>query len=428
MKIAYFSPLSPIKSGISKYSEVNLLPYLEKFCEIDVIIDNDYTPNNEFVKNNLRIIPFKKFKHSQYDVIFYHMGNSDHHTYIYNALLQYPGVVLLHDPFIGKFIVNLTVAKNKPDLYFDHLVYCLGEKGKKIAENALNTMNWPSFEYTLTKRLNDSSLATIVHSDYAKKAILKESPKAIIKKIKMPIPLHESKKNAQKKDFEIDEKTVIISTFGYIAKHKRLHIVLEAFAKYVKKNTNSKFLLVGNFLHKQYKEEIEDIIKKLEISDKVIQIGFVDDLEPYIQISDIVVQIRYPTAGETSIITLELMASSKPVIVSNTGWFKELPDKAVIKVNVDKDEQKTILEAFEKLGMDSKYKKDMVINAKKYVEEQHNPEKIADEFSEFLYQVQNREQMKYLENISLKLKDICINESDQGYIDAFSKTLHKVLS
>ncbi|MDH3619167.1 MAG: hypothetical protein OEM89_10710, partial [Nitrosopumilus sp.] len=70
MKIAYFSPLSPIKSGISKYSEVNLLPYLQKFCEIDVIIDNDYTPNNEFVKNNLTIIPFKKFNHSQYDVIF----------------------------------------------------------------------------------------------------------------------------------------------------------------------------------------------------------------------------------------------------------------------------------------------------------------------------------------------------------------------
>jgi len=428
MKIAYFSPLSPIKSGISKYSEVNLLPYLQKFCEIDVIIDNDYTPNNEFVKNNLTIIPFKKFNHSQYDVIFYHMGNSDHHTYIYNSLLQYRGVVLLHDPFIGKFIVNLTVAKNKPNLYFDHIVYCLGKKGKKIAENALNTGNWPSFEYTLTKRLNDSSLATIVHSNYAKKAILKESPKAFIKKIKMPIPLHESKKTVQKKDFGIDEETMIISTFGYIAEHKRLHIVLEAFAKYVKKNTNSKFLLVGSFLHKQYKKEIEAIIKKLEISDKVIQIGFVEDLEPYIQISDIVVQTRYPTAGETSIITLELMAASKPVIVSNTGWFEELPDKAVIKVNVDKDEQKTILEAFEKLTTDSEYTKNMSINAKKYVEEQHNPEIIANELFEFLNQVQNKDQIKYLEDISLKLKDICIDKSDQVYIDNFSKTLEKILS
>ncbi|MDH3502332.1 MAG: glycosyltransferase family 4 protein [Nitrosopumilus sp.] len=428
MKIAYFSPLSPIKSGISKYSEVNLLPYLQKFCEIDVIIDNDYTPSNEFVKNNLRVIPYKKFERHRYDVIFYHMGNSEYHTYIYNALLQYPGIVLLHDPFIGKFIANQTVAKNKPDLYFEHIIYCLGQKGKKIAENALSTGNWPSFEYTLTKRLNDSSLATIVHSDYAKKEILKESPHAFIKKMKMPIPLFESKKTAQKKDFGIDEKTLIISTMGYIAEHKRIHIVLDAFAKYSKKNTNSKFLLVGSFLHKQYKKEIEKIIKKLEIDDKVIQIGFVEDLEPYIQISDIVVQTRYPTAGETSIITLELMGASKPVIVSNTGWFKELPDEAVIKVNVDKDEQKAILDAFEKLTTDSKFKEEISINAKKYVKEKHNPEIIAEEFSEFLYQIQNKEQMKYLKEISLKLKDICIDESDQVYIGNFSSKIHEILS
>ncbi len=427
MKIAYFSPLSPIKSGISKYSEVNLLPYLQKFCEIDVIIDNNYTPNNEFVKNNLNVIPYKKFEPSQYDVIFYHMGNSEHHTYIYNALLQYPGVVLLHDPFIGKFIVNLTVAKNKPDQYFDHIIYCLGQKGKKIAENALSTGNWPSFEYTLTKKLTDSSLATIVHSNYAKKVMLKESSKDLIKKIKMPIPLYKSKKTAQKKDFGIDEKTLIISTFGYIAEHKRLHIVLEAFAKYVKKNTSSKFLLVGSFLHKQYKKEIKNIIEKLKISDKIIQIGYVEDLEPYIQISDIVIQTRYPTAGETSIITLELMAASKPVIVSNTGWFKELPDEAVIKVNIDKNEQKTILEAVERLANDTKFKKSISICAKKYVAKQHNPEIIAEEFSEFLNQVQNKEQMEYLKDISLKLKDICVEESDQAYISNFSNKIHEIL-
>ena len=427
MKIAYFSPLSPIKSGISKYSEVNLLPYLEKLCEIDVIIDNNYSPSNEFIKSNLRIIPYDKFEYSLYDVIFYQVGNSPHHMYIYNALLQYPGVVLLHDPFIGGLIWNLTIAKNKPELYIEHLVYCLGEKGRKIAENAIASNNYPNFEYTLTKKLMDCSLAIIVHSDYAKKVILSEMPQVFIKKINMPIPLIKSKKTAHKKDFGIDENTLIISTFGYIVEYKRLDVVLKVFARFVQKNVNSKFLLVGSFLNDQYKEEIENIIKKLGISDKVIQVGFVEDLESYIQISDIVIQTRYPTAGETSIITLELMAASKPVIVSNTGWFEELPNESVIKVNVDKDEQKSILEAFEKLASDKNYKKDMSVNAKKYVQKEHNPEIIAEEFFKFLYLIQNKEEIRYVENISSKLKDICIDESDQGYIDVFSKTLHKVL-
>jgi len=34
MKLAYFSPLSPIKSGISEYSERELLPYLQKLCDL----------------------------------------------------------------------------------------------------------------------------------------------------------------------------------------------------------------------------------------------------------------------------------------------------------------------------------------------------------------------------------------------------------
>ena len=56
MKIAYFSPLSPVKSGISEYSEIHLLPFLKKYCEVVVFIDKNYEPTNEYVKKNLKIL------------------------------------------------------------------------------------------------------------------------------------------------------------------------------------------------------------------------------------------------------------------------------------------------------------------------------------------------------------------------------------
>jgi len=428
MNVAYFSPLSPIKSGISKYSEVHLLPFLQKYAEIDTIIDEGYNPNNEFIKKNLKVKSYKKFNKTQYDIILYHVGNNPHHEYIYNSLLQYPGVVVLHDPFISGLIWNLTITRKKPELYIEQMVYCLGEKGRKIAENAINSNNYPSFKYTLTKRLIDSSIAIIVHSNYAKKIINSESPEAFIKKIKMPILLNESKTLAKKEDFGINENTLVISTFGYIAEHKRLDVVLDVFVMFLEKNPNSRFMLVGKFLENHYKEKINERIKKLGLTKKIIQTDFVEDLDPYIEISDIIIQTRFPTAGETSIITLEIMGKSKPVIVSNTGWFEELPDNTVIKIDVDSNEKKSILTAFEKLASDKEFKNNLIVNAKKYVKEEHDPEKIASEFYEFLSHIENVEQSKYIDDLSMKLHEIGFHESDHLYIDNLTKSIHDILS
>jgi len=101
MKIAYFSPLSPIKSGISMYSENNLIPYLKKYADVDVFVEENIVPTNSFIKKNVPVFSYKEFNEKNYDVILYHIGNSPHHEYIYKISLQYPGVVVLHDAFIG---------------------------------------------------------------------------------------------------------------------------------------------------------------------------------------------------------------------------------------------------------------------------------------------------------------------------------------
>ena len=179
-------------------------------------------------------------------------------------------------------------------------------------------------------------------------------------------------------------------------------------------------------MEKSYQNEINDLIKELKISEKVIQTGFMDDLVPYIQISDIIIQTRYPTAGETSIITLEIMRMGKPVIVSNTGWFSELPDDVSIKVEVDDNEEKSIIEAFSKLSSEKNYREKLGSNAKRYVKEEHDPDKIAYEFVEFLSNISNIEQSKFVKSLSVRLKDLGLNEKDSSYLDSFSKTLQGI--
>src|SRR4051794_16867753 len=98
MRLAYFSPLSPKRSGISDYSE-ELLPYLAQGAEITLFVDG-LEPTNEEVVSRFEICDYLKQPESlrrlaSFDAILYHMGN-DHryHTGIFEAMTKYPGILV----------------------------------------------------------------------------------------------------------------------------------------------------------------------------------------------------------------------------------------------------------------------------------------------------------------------------------------------
>ena len=53
---------------------------------------------------------------------------------------------------------------------------------------------------------------------------------------------------------------------------------------------------------------------------------------------DVLVNLRYPTMGETSGSVIRALSLGKPLVVSDVGWFAELPDDVVLKVPVDEYE------------------------------------------------------------------------------------------
>ena len=419
MKVAYFSPLSPQKSGISTYSENNLLPYLKKFCELELIIDKGYSPSNNYINDNFKIIPYTKFRPSDYDVLLYNLGNNTLHEYIYKTLLKYPGVVIIHDPFIHGLIWNMTIGKNDKKSYVKYWEECLGGKGKKIAENSIATNHFLDFKYPLVHIVAKNSLALLVHSNYAKQIISKESPQTIVKKINHPTPLLSLSKKG-KEDFNISKDTIIISTFGFIASHKRLNVILKAFRKFLNEYPNSKFLIIGKILERHYLQEIKELIEKLKISEKAEIVGYKDDLVPYIQISDIIIQLRYPTAGETSGMTLEIMRQGKPIVVSNTGWFKELPDDCVKKIDTDENEEKNIVNSFLKILNEKAFKEKLAEKSKKYVINFHNPEKIAFELYNFIKYFSKKYEIDYIHHFSEKIHKLGVNNNDKKIIKRYS--------
>src|SRR5579864_7335284 len=84
MRLAWFSPLPPVRSGVAAYS-AELLPHLEAGYDIDRF---DEPHAHEFVWRQRR---------RPYDLAVYQLGNAPCHDYMWAYLAAYPGLVVLHD-------------------------------------------------------------------------------------------------------------------------------------------------------------------------------------------------------------------------------------------------------------------------------------------------------------------------------------------
>jgi len=92
---------------------------------------------------------------------------------------------------------------------------------------------------------------------------------------------------------------------------------------------------------------------------------------------DVLVNLRYPTMGETSGSVIRALSLGKPLVVSDVGWFSELPDDVVLKVPVDDYEVATLEAA---LGVAAEHGAQLGGNARAYVEREHALPKVADAY------------------------------------------------
>src|ERR687885_744694 len=98
MKVAYYSPLPPERSGIADYSAL-LLPALEGLIDVDVVRRGRTRPVAA-------------------DVALYHVGNDpDSHGWIVDALRRRPGVVVLHEFVLHHLVAGLTIGRKDGHAY-----------------------------------------------------------------------------------------------------------------------------------------------------------------------------------------------------------------------------------------------------------------------------------------------------------------------
>ncbi len=392
--VDYVSPLPPVRSGIADYS-VDLLEELAPLCDLRLV----RLPGQEVATDVRR----------RYEVIepaaldparrlpFYQLGNNVYHEGVRRLALESPGVVTVHDLRLHHLLVEATLASGDLDAYVAALG---GEHGWEGAAAAIPT-RWGAhgrarlFEMPAHGSLLVRQRGLLVHSEWGRRFLEDEleerasgHPLPEIRCVPMPMPVPDPPSRraaaAWRQQLGVPSSAVLLGSFGFQTPIKRTDVLLRALAEPGMADVHA---VVAGEVAPQL--DLATLIRDLGVQDRVTVTGFLDEATFPVAIAgcDLCLNLRYPSAGETSASLLRILALGRPAVVSDYGQFTDLPDDVVVKAPLA-DEPEAEAEALaallgrllatpDRLG-------GMGDAARSFIEREHRPAKAANAVAEAL--------------------------------------------
>ena len=359
MKLAYFSPMPPEQSGIADYSAL-LLPALRERMDVTV------------VRRGRKSAPRGT------DVAVYHVGNNpDAHAWIVDGLRKRPGVVVLHDFVLHHLVAGMTVGRRDGHGYLDLMEREHGVVGRLLAHGVLDKRIPPLWEsrpadFPLPTFVLEHATALIVHSQYVHdhaRATGFAGPIAVVPHPAWPSPDIAPERVAA---------GTVVGCFGVVNASKRIPELLRATAAVRREHPELTLLLVGST---SPGFDLDRRLQRLGLDDAgLVREGWVDETRLWALMagSDVLVNLRHPTMGETSGSVIRGLSLGKPLVVSDVGWFSELPDDVALKVPADDDEVATLTAALELLAARPDVRDAMGSSAAALAQREHDVERVAD--------------------------------------------------
>ena len=348
MRIAWFSPMPPLASGIGEYS-VQLLPFVRERAEVTVVSPKPgrfrkiQTPPGVDWET-----PEKWMSQPQGDqVAIYHTGNNAFHRYCYEAALERPGVTVFHDMVLHHMLADVLVenARHKDwDRYERVLREEYGDTGSHLAHLRRRHMatDFEKFLFPAFAHVARRSKVVVVHSEEMGGRIGAEVPDVPIRVIPhfappRPDELLGMTRESARRELKLPQGAPIVGFLGYVTLPKEPEAVIEGFATLTREHPDARLVLVGK---DHTGGRLARWTDRRELKGKIRLTGFVDLIEfyRYLLAVDVVVNLRYPTVVESSGTNARALAEGRALVVSNVGAFAELPDDACCKVEIDEDQ------------------------------------------------------------------------------------------
>jgi glycosyltransferase involved in cell wall biosynthesis len=103
----------------------------------------------------------------------------------------------------------------------------------------------------------------------------------------------------------------------------------------------------------------------------------------YINLPDVFVVLRHPSAGETSGSVIKAMGAGKPVIVSDHFAFSEFPDDCCVKIPTGEAEQDVLMERLVYYIENPEERLELGERSRRYIQTHHDIQDAARGYVEF---------------------------------------------
>ena len=169
------------------------------------------------------------------------------------------------------------------------------------------------------------------------------------------------------------EGSPLLGTFGHVNESKRMPQLFEAFDRLRARRPDARLLVVGAW-SPRYAD--------FAVPEGVIRMDYVPENELWrlLGACDAVVSLRWPTMGETSAAAIRALSLGKPLVVSDVGWFAELPGSVAAKVPVGEGEIEQLERALEQAVTSP----EMGAAALELARTEHSLDRVADLYAEAL--------------------------------------------
>jgi len=350
--VGFDAPLPPARTGVADYAAA-LLEGLRRHGAVEV-------------------------RPRRADIRLYHLGNNPLHREIYFRALAEPGVVVLHDAVLHHFLLG-SLSR---DEYIEEFVYNYGEWHLELAGElwrgrAASGAGQIYFRYPMLKRVIERSCAVVVHNPAAAAMVRRHVPEAHV--VEIPLLWREPRADAARFRGQqgIPEGVFLFGVVGHLRESKRLMPVLRAFARVP---GPAALLVAGEFVSPDLRHAAAPLLGV----PGVYRLPWQRDLWTAAAALDACINLRYPSAGETSDISVQMMGLGKPVLLTASGENAAFPETTCLRVEPGPAEEYSLWAHMILLTSVAGAAAEIGRRAAGYIRETHSLDRVAARYWETL--------------------------------------------
>jgi glycosyltransferase involved in cell wall biosynthesis len=359
--LLWHSPLPPDPGGLALYS-ASLLEHLRSSHDIVLVTPHARTALSEPLQSLKVVTPDEAALWPPDSALpVYHMGNNvEQCAWIFQALRQRPGLVVVHDLNIHGFLLDCYgrgVARpgwfarwREPSWprrhpYWQMLHEAHGDAGARAAEAFLRDGAEPDIAALPCHRLLTRSAAAVVaHSRMAVSQLESNGDQVPVVHLPLgiehPIPEPPGGAARFRAGLGLTASDFLIVCGGFFEPSRRIDKVIEALAL-LRESGRQPHLALAGAMEPAHRDWLAGLAARRGVATQVHFLGFLSDDAEFVSglhAADIIVHLRHPTHGETSATVHRALSVGRPVIVSDVDAYRELPDDCCWKLETGPDE------------------------------------------------------------------------------------------